>query len=134
MSAEENKAIVRRLYEEGWNGQNPDRFDELMDEQYAAVERDASAELWAAYPDSHFDLIEMIAEGDKVVTRVRWTAVHTGEFWGAAPTGKTITVDAMFIHRVADGRITWEGRFGVIDLLSWHRQLALVSASSPSPR
>lgn len=131
MSVQENKAIVRRFWEEGWNQQNPDRFDELMDEQYSAFERDWSAEVWAAYPDTHFDLPEMIAEGDRVVSRVVWSGTHTGEFWGVAPTGKTITVNAMFIHRVVDGRIQWDGRFGVVDLLSWHQQLGLASQESP---
>lgn len=125
MSVEDNKRIVRRFWEEGWNAKNPHLFDELMDEQYAAVERSWSAEVWAAYPDAHFDLIEMIAEGDKVVTRVRWTGTHKGRFWGVAPTGKTMTIDGRFIHRVVDGRITWEGRFPMIDMLSWHRQLGL---------
>ena len=133
MSVEENKAIVRRFFEEGWNGQNPDRFDELMDERYAAFEREWSAEVWAAYPDSQFELPEMIAEGDKVVTRVVWTGTHTGAFWGAAPTGNTITVNGVFFHRMADGRIQWDGRFGLIDLLSWQQQLGLVDSSAPPP-
>lgn len=102
-----------------------------MDEHYAAEERDWSAQDWAAYPDAHFDLVETIAEVGKVVTRVRWTGMHQGKSWSVAPTGKTITVDAMFIHRVADDRITWEGRSGMIDLLSWHQQLGLIPQESP---
>ena len=131
MSVQENKAVVRRFWEEGWNQQNPDRFDELMDDRYAAFERDWSAEIWAAYPDTHFDLSEMIAEGDRVVSRVVWSGTHTGEFWGVAPTGKKMTGDAIFIHRVVDERILWDGRFGVIDLLSWHQQLGLAPQEPP---
>lgn len=131
MSINENKTIVRRFWEEAWNAHNPDCFDELMDERYAALEHDWSTEVWTAYPDSHFDLEEMIAEGDKVMTRVVWTGTHRGEFWGVAPTDRTITVNGIFIHRVVDDRISWEGRFGVIDLLSWHQQLGLAPPVVP---
>lgn len=130
MSINENKAIVQR-FGEGWDEQNPDRFDELMDGQYVAVERPWSAEVWAAYPDSNFALRDMIAEGDKVVTRVTWTGTHPGAFWGVAPTGKTITVDGIFIHRVVDGRIQWDGRFGAVGVLSWHQQLGLATLDAP---
>lgn len=133
MSTEENKAIVRRFWEEGWNQQHPERFDELMDARYAALERSFSAEIWAAYPDSHFVLHTLIAEGDDVVSRVTWSGTHSGEFWGVAPTGKKIVVDAMFIDRVVDGRLQWDGRAGVIDTLSWQQQLGLVPSSTPTP-
>ena len=130
MSIDTNKAIVRRFWEAAWNAQNPDRFDELMDARYAALEHAWSAEVWAAYPDSHFDLEEMIAEGDKVTTRVVWTGTHQGEFWDVAPTGKTITVNAIFIHRIVDGRISFDGRFGVVDLFAWRQQLGLVPSDA----
>ena len=133
MSAEDTKEIVCRFWEEGWNQQNLDRFDELMDRQYAALEHSWSAEVWAAYPDTHFELHDLIAESDKVVTRVTLNGTHSGEFWGVAPTGKKMSVGAMFIHRVVDGRIQWDGRFGVIDLLGWQQQLGLVPPSVSSP-
>lgn len=126
MSVEDNKSIVRRFWEEGWDAKNPDIFDELMDEQYAAEDRAWSTVVWAAYPDARMELVEMIAEGNKVVSHVRFTGTHQGELWGVAPTGKTMTIDGMFIHRVVDGRITWEGRVPMIDMLSWYRQLGLV--------
>ena len=46
MSTEENKDIVRRCWEEGWNQINPARFDDLMDERYAAFEKAWAAEVW----------------------------------------------------------------------------------------
>ena len=126
MSIEANKAVVRRFWEEGWNGQNPARFDELMDARYAAVEKPWAAEVWAAYPDSRFAVEELIAEGDKVVSRFTWSGTQRGEFWGVPPTGKRMTVAGIWIHRVVDGRITWEGRFGQVDWLGWRRQIGLL--------
>lgn len=51
-------------------------------DHWAACMRDWSAEVCVACPDPHFDLEGMIADGDRVVTRVIWTGTHRGEFWG----------------------------------------------------
>ena len=128
MSIEANKEVVRRFYEEGWNQQNPDRFDELMDEQYAAWERAWAKDVWAAFPDAHFVLDDLIAEGDSVVARLTWSGTHAGEFWGVSPTGSRLSVECVWIYRIANGRILWEGRYGLIDMLGWKEQLGLVSA------
>jgi len=60
---------------------------------------------------SGFSAVEQdfIAEGDKVVVRSVWTAVHTGGFFGIKPTGKRITMNTTDVHQVANGRIirTW---------------------------
>ena len=85
MSEEENKALVRRAFEEGWNAGNLDVFDETDAPEYVlhdpsvpedvrgveAVKQFASMYL-RAFPDLNFTLEEQLAEGDKVVTR--WTS------------------------------------------------------------
>jgi predicted ester cyclase len=74
-----------------------------------------------AYPDLHVASEDLIAEGDKVVSRNVVTGTHKGEYLGIAPTGKSVTYNEIFIFRFVNGRIaeTW----GVVDVLSQLRQL-----------
>lgn len=135
MSTEENKALVRRGYEE-MNKGNLAR----MDEGFAAdvvVHTPAGQEthgleegkqlitkLWRAFPDHHETVDDIVAEGDKVVARVRWTGTHQGEFQGIAPTGKQVTLRAITIYRIAGGKIVevWEEA----DILGLMQQLGVI--------
>ena len=80
--------------------------------------------LHQAYPDLRVAAEDVIAEGDKVVSRNTVTGTHRGEYMGIAPTGKAVTYSEIFIFRVADGRIaeTW----GVVDVASQLRQLGAI--------
>jgi steroid delta-isomerase-like uncharacterized protein len=82
--------------------------------------------LHRAYPDLHITIEDLIAEGDKVVSRNSVTGTHRGEYMGIAPTGKSVTYDEIFIFRFLNGRIaeTW----GVVDVLSQLRQLGAIPA------
>ena len=117
MLVEEHKAIVRRYVEEPWNHGNIDTLDELCDpnftihglgglEEFKAGIRDYRM----AFPDTHFTIEEMIAEGDKVA--FRWTARGTqhGQYQGRPPTGKVRTTTGITIVRFANGKIV-EDRF-----------------------
>jgi len=61
------------------------------------------ASLHAAFSDFHIDVEDMIAEGDKVVARVRGSGTHQGEFMGIAPTGNRVEFSAIDISRIAEG-------------------------------
>ena len=113
MSVEENKALVRRIY----HLVNP-RDIALTYRFYApecvfhAADGDSSVEqvkefdskVLAAFPDISYTFDEMIAEGDRVAYRVRFTATHQGEFLGVAPTGKKIEMSYMAIFRIVGGK------------------------------
>jgi predicted ester cyclase len=75
-------------------------------------------------PDLHLTIEDLIAEGDKVVSRNVVTGTHQGEYMGLPPTGKSVTYNEIFIVRFANGRIaeTW----GVVDVLSQMRQLGAI--------
>ncbi|MCO5191495.1 MAG: ester cyclase, partial [Anaerolineae bacterium] len=90
MSPEANKAIVRRLWEDVWNRRNADVCDEIFDAAYAAHEKRFMPRMLAAFPDLRFEVEDMIAEGDKVVTRYTLIATHRGEFMGIPATGKPV--------------------------------------------
>jgi predicted ester cyclase len=90
----------------------------------------ALKQIWAmllrTYPDIHLTVEDVIAEGDKVVGRTTVTGTHRGEFMGAAPTGKTVTYDEIFIFRFAAGLVveTW----GVVDVYAQMKQIGVIPA------
>jgi predicted ester cyclase len=81
--------------------------------------------LFSIYPDLHLTVDDLIAAGDKVVTRNTVTGTQRGEFMGTAPTGKSVTYNEIFIFRFVDGRVaeTW----GVVDVYAQMRQIGVVS-------
>ena len=113
---ETNKAIVRRSYEEMLNQRNLS----LVDEFYAAdfVSHMAGnpdihgaegfkqflAMLFVAFPDIHWTLEDIFAEGDEVVTRSTVLGTHQGEFMGAPPTGRQMMWTAIIINRLENGK------------------------------
>ena len=93
------------------------------------------AMLLRAFPDLHVTVEDLIAQGDRVVSRNTVTGTHRGEHMGVPPTGRSITYDEIFIFRFAGGRIaeTW----GIVDVLSQARQLGaspVVAVQGPGGR
>jgi hypothetical protein len=90
----------------------------------------ALKQVWAvllrAFPDLHVAVEDVIAEGDKVVTRNTVTGTHQGEYRGLPPTGIFVTYNEIFVVRFADSRIAeiW----GVVDVLSQMKQLGMIPA------
>ncbi|MEU8248944.1 ester cyclase [Nonomuraea sp. NPDC048916] len=85
--------------------------------------KEVLAMLHRAFPDLHVEIEDVIAEGDRVVTRNTVTGTHRGEYMGVPPTGKSITYKEILIARFADGRVaeTW----AVVDVMSQMRQLGV---------
>ena len=104
---EYNKATVRRLVEEVLNGGRLELIDELYAPELAPAARRWIAPFRASFPDVHMEVVELIAEGDKVVGRFTCSATHLGEWLGHPPTGRRFErVDEVSIFRLRDGRIT----------------------------
>jgi steroid delta-isomerase-like uncharacterized protein len=87
--------------------------------------KEAVAMIHSAFPDFEAPIEDIIAEGDRVVTRTREMGTHEGEFAGVAPTGKSVEIQGINIYRIEDGRIAemWiqvdtmglMGQLGVVD-------------------
>lgn len=117
MSAEENKALVRRFYEEIDKG-NVAAMDELVAEGYInhhppplpglAPGREGLKQafqlFWEATPGYH-QIEDQLAEGDKVVTRLTAYGSHERDLPGIPSTGNKLEMTAIAIHRIADGKI-----------------------------
>jgi predicted ester cyclase len=117
MSPEENKALVRRWFEE-LDKRNFAIIDELIPEDYVDHNpplpdlppgregvRQSSLRLYAAFPDAVHILEDQMAEGDKVMTRLTTRATFLGEILGYKPTGNAVEVSGIAVHRVANGRL-----------------------------
>jgi hypothetical protein len=61
--------------------------------------------VFAAFPDFHWTIEHMIAEGDKVVFRSTFRGTHKGELADIAPNGKKIDITMMQIARIVTGRV-----------------------------
>src|SRR5690348_17188737 len=86
MSAEENKALIRRFNEEAFNGHSVEAIARFLGPSF--VSRQNFARLFTAFPDFHRTKEATIAEGDKVVARYTVTGTHQGEYMGVPATGK----------------------------------------------
>lgn len=142
MSTEENRAIARRWYEDFWNARNPSVADEVLHPDYVHVAQQgysAGAQsvqaakdglvFWCqVFPDIHFTLDEVTAEGDTVV--VRWTGRGTHqEVWdtgiGKLPaSGKLLISQGTSSFHFKDGKIIRDVNH--IDFLSAFQQMGAV--------
>jgi steroid delta-isomerase-like uncharacterized protein len=73
------------------------------------------------FPDIQWTLEEMVAESDKVAARFTMRGTHQGPFFGVAPTGKKITVQAMNLYRLSNGKFVEER--GQPDMLGLLQQI-----------
>ena len=139
MSTEENKAVVRRWFE-AFNPQNPAGVLEdcapdfvfhgtgVWPDMDLAGAKQLTTAFWAAFPDMHVVVEDMIAEGDKVVSRYTIRATHQGEFMGIPPTGKQVSWTGIGIDRIKDGKFveSWmnEDNLGLMQQLGAIPQMA----------
>ena len=123
---EANKEVVRRLVAEVLNGGHLEVVDELYAPELAPAARRWIAPFRASFPDVRMEIVELIAEGDKVVSRFTCSATHLGEWLGHPPTGRRFDrVDEVSIFRFRDGMIAHV--WSLEDSLGRLRQLGLTS-------
>lgn len=88
---------------------------------------DGVAAVISAFPDYHWDLQQLVVEGDTICARLTGRGTHTGSFGDIAPTGATITVQELVVYRFAAGKIVrcWGDLFPVVrDELASRAQVA----------
>ena len=132
MSLEENKSIVRRLYE-AVNMQDLSSLEDFISTDYIDHTRkirgleafkQLGIMLFNAFSDFHVTIGDIIAEGDKVWVYTTITATHNGEYLGLAPTGSKFTQASVDIFRIVDGKIA-EG-WNIQNELDFLKQLGLI--------
>jgi steroid delta-isomerase-like uncharacterized protein len=139
----DNRAIVRRLYEEVWNKRRFELLDELISPSHAIRDNNFSGSsvgpeaykaqmtrYMEAFPDLRFTIEDIVGENEKIV--VDWTisGTHKGEMWGVLPTNKKLSLEGVTIHHIASGKIM--DSFVTADALGLWKQLgAMVSHYRP---
>jgi predicted ester cyclase len=122
MSAEENKAVVRREQEVLWNHTGDlDATKELYAAGQAEAAKQEAANFRQGFPDVTSTIEDLIAEGDKVVARWRSRATHQGEYMGIAPTGNEVEFTGISFYRIEEGKIAES--WSVEDQLGLMRQI-----------
>jgi steroid delta-isomerase-like uncharacterized protein len=132
-----DEAVVRRFYEQMCNERKNDLAPELFTADHEMHDPqvptptgpDGMAQTVSVYQqgvDGHWGIEEIFSAGDRVVVRWVGTGKHVAEVNGIPPTGNSIRVDAITIHRMRDGKIaeTWE----VWDTLTFLQQVGVVPA------
>jgi predicted ester cyclase len=122
ISVEANKALVRRLVDEAINGRQIEVVDELAAGEVAAAAKRWIAPFRGSFPDFEMRIVDLVAEGDKVVAHFRCSGTHHGAWQGIPPTGKQFRdVDEIYIFRISNGKLA--GFTAVEDNLGRLRQL-----------
>jgi steroid delta-isomerase-like uncharacterized protein len=117
MSIESNKTIIRRLFNEILNRQNPSAINEIIAEDYseqdpvegqtqgrAGVEERLEI-IFKAFPDAKYDLTEMIGEENKVAARWEMKGTQKGIFMNIQPAEKSIVMKGIDIYYFSNGMI-----------------------------
>jgi steroid delta-isomerase-like uncharacterized protein len=133
MSAENNKALVRRFVEEVQTRHNLAAVDDYMSADFVdhcvppglppgrEGVKMQFAMFFNALPDLHALIHDQVVDENKVVTRKTLRGTHKGDLMGIPPTGKTIDIEVIDILAVKDGKIT--DHWNLVDQLGLLKQL-----------
>jgi steroid delta-isomerase-like uncharacterized protein len=137
---QQNKQVVRRFFE-ALNRQDTERMDQLVSSNRYSLHFSGMPPMdWngnkkefldpfaKAFPDVHRNIVDMVAEGDKVAVSVNVTGTYKGEFQGIPPTGKQVSFTAMDILTIIDGKITEE--WATADMMGLMQQIGAIPARS----
>jgi steroid delta-isomerase-like uncharacterized protein len=138
----DHSAALAGMYE--WiNAHDVDGFCERLAEEFVEHEvapglapnkegvRQFFTMYMAAFPDLRFEMLDMLADGDKTVSRFRATGTHNGDFMGMPPTGRSIDVEGIDIIRFGDDGLAHE-HWGLFDALGMMQQLGAVPEVAPA--
>jgi steroid delta-isomerase-like uncharacterized protein len=137
MSVEANKALVLRWFSE-LDNRNFAAIDELLSVDYVDHNQplpnmppgregvlQASIALATAFPDAKHTIEDQTAEGDKVMTRVTVRGTFQSEILGYQPTGRTVEVTGIAVHRIVDGKLV--EHWAQVDMAAFVEQLGLAA-------
>lgn len=136
-----NKEVVRRYWEDLWNKKRGDVIKAIAKEPVTfhfpggQAHQPPDLTTWfataqVAFPDVHFTVHDLFADGDYVIARWSYVATNTGVFLGQPATGRKVTDQGIDIFLVKDGKIVemWVSQ----DSLGLLHQLGFIPTSTPS--
>jgi len=136
-----NKAAVRRLYEECINQGKMEIADELIGSEFTVPGPDGGhgpagfkanlSRLRTGFPDVHFTIHDLLAEGDGVAVYWTWEATHRGPFAGILATNKSVHQEGMVMYRFRAGKAV--AAKVIFDRLGVFQQLGRMPALPSNP-
>src|SRR5687768_7886483 len=137
---EQNKHVVLQFFE-ALDRQDKERMDQLVSStnysfhfsgmppmDWNANKKEFLAPLTKAFPDLRRNIVDMVAEGDKVAVSINVTGTYKGEFQGIPATGKEVSFTAMDILTIIDGKVTEE--WATADMMGLMQQIGAIPARS----
>ena len=142
---EANKLLIRSYYEEVINKRQLAATDQFIAADFIehnprlphdglAGVKQFEAKVLAAFSDYHGEIENLVAEGDIVAVRIRWTGTNDGPYDGRPPTGNKLVFSTSDFYRIENGKIA--ERWDVVETLARSVALGLVPAptgSAPAP-
>src|SRR5499425_3379670 len=142
---EQAKHIIKRFVEELWNARRLDVADQIFSEdcithqlRSGALAETASRGPQAmkehisgwltSFPDLRFNIEQMIAEGDRVVSQLVMDGTHQGTWMGISPTGKRLHIRMITIHRIASSKIAED--WVLVESLGFFQQLGVLPGTA----
>jgi steroid delta-isomerase-like uncharacterized protein len=129
LTGHDHQQRIREFWQAAWNEGDLAAVDAMFTPDYARYSidpevrdrqyiKDSIRDVRAAFPDLHSTIEDMIAEGNKVVTRWSATGTQLGEFLGFPATGTSVITAGVLISRFVDDRIAEEwATWNALDLL-----------------
>jgi steroid delta-isomerase-like uncharacterized protein len=137
---EQNKQIVSQFFET-LDRQDIEMIDQLVSStnyflhfsgmppmDWNENKKEFLAPFTKAFPDLRRNIVDMVAEGEKVAVSINVTGTYKGEFQGIPPTGKQVSFTAMDILTIIDGKITEE--WATADMMGLMQQIGAIPARS----
>lgn len=141
--SDQNKDLAHRFYEEVFNAGAVDRVQDFCAEEFVNHEEGPPGapeglegvkffvqSFHDGFSDVHASIEELLADGDRIVARVRFTGTHDGDFMGIPASGKKIDMETIDIVRVADGKAA--EHWGVTDNMKLMQQIGAVPEEAPA--
>ena len=139
------KHVIERFVEELWNARRLDVADEIFSEDCVShqLRSGVSAEAaprgpqavkehvsgWlTSFPDLRFNIEQMIAERDRVVSQLMMEGTQQGTWMGISPTGKRLQIRMITIHRIANGKIAED--WVLVESLGLFQQLGVLPTTA----
>jgi steroid delta-isomerase-like uncharacterized protein len=141
VSPDQNKQLIRQYFE-AYDRQDTERIGQLVSNSNYFFHlpgmpsmdwngtKQFYAAAWSAFPDLHHEILDIVAEGDKVAVRYNIIGTHKGELQGIPPTGKKVSFSAMDFITLMDGKVAeeWE----IADTMGLMQQIGAIPSTSPS--
>jgi steroid delta-isomerase-like uncharacterized protein len=142
MATVENKAVIRAFVEDVINQGRLERADDLVVQNFVELDplpgqqqgreglKEIIGVIRTAFPDIHWVMEEMVAEGELVFSRFTWCGTHRGTFLGIHATGNRVEVAGMVLDRVIEGKMA-ESRI-LMNTMALMQQLGVIPSPDPA--